>query len=145
MIVLVIKKSDNTVMPLRQNSPNHKPGRMTEVTIEKYGGIPDDYDEYIVPKKDTLDILKAKELTFNPIQERVVITPYSDKEKGLSKKRPELEAVEEEFIKAHVYEAAALALGLDEKRYSKIKKDREKDAEKLKKDIADLEALPDDD
>jgi len=138
MIVLVIRKSDNEVMPLRQDSPNHRPGRMTQLTIEKYGGTPSDYIEYLVPAKDRNAVIRAKELVYNHRKEQVDITPHSPEEQQLRQKEPELESVEDDLIKMHLWETAALDLGIKANRYTARKTALQNRAEKLRKDIEGL-------
>lgn len=139
MIVLVIRKSDNEVMPLRQDSPNHRPGRMMQVTIEKYGGIPADYIEHLVPKKDKNAVMGAKSLSYDPAKKQVDITAYSSKEGQLRQKEPELESVEDELIKMHLWETTALDLGIEATRYTARKTALQNRADRLREDIEGLE------
>ncbi len=120
-IVLVIRKSDNKVMPLRQSAPRHVPGRMKQNTIDKYGGKSQDFFEMIVPPEDTMAVLEAKELIYDPATEQLEIVDFDNKEKQLRHKEPELKAVEEQLIDAHVRETAALELGMNANRYAGIK------------------------
>ena len=94
MVVLVVRIADNVVMPLRQDSPAHKPGGMTLATIQGYGGTPRDYFEIAIPPEHTAGVLQAKELAFDPKTLQVTVTPYTQEEIEVLHKKQELDQLE---------------------------------------------------
>ena len=137
MIVLVIRKSDNKVMSERQNSPHHRPGRLTKVVVKQEGGSPFDYIEMIVPNEDTQAVMQAKELSYEP-GTGLIITSYDEKEKQLRRKEPELAIIEEQLIEAHMKETAARTLGMNANLYTGLKTSLEARRAALKQQIDNL-------
>jgi len=97
MIVLAIRKADSVVMPLRQDSPAHRPGGMTAATIAAYGGAPEDYFEVAIGPKDTQKVLGAKRLTFKPETGELIVTEYSPEERVYRRKASELALLKAKF------------------------------------------------
>ena len=121
MIVLVIRKISDEVMPPRQDTPTHNPGRMINVVVIQHGGVARDYMEKIVPPEDTQAVLKAKDLIYNPKTDEIEIIPFDSAEEQLRQKEPELETVEDRLIMAHIQETAALDLGMNAERITVLK------------------------
>lgn len=145
MIVLVVRKADDVVMPLRQNSPKPRPGAMITATVKKYGGVPTDYEELIVEEKDEAKIMSAKELVYNPIKKQIDVIAYTDKEKGLREKNEQYDGVREQLVKWYCYEQAAITLGVPAQSFTARKDAAQNRYDRLAQEIDDLENLPDGD
>jgi hypothetical protein len=141
MITLVIRKSDNKVMPLRQNSPGHKTGQMAKNVAKKFGGNVSGYKEFVVDPADEAAVMGAKEIEYDPVADDIIITPFTAKERGLADKEAELEATEEELIRAYNMEQGASALTIATARYAARRAALQAKLDRIKQDIEDLENL----
>lgn len=113
MLVLAIRKSDGVVMPLRQDSPKHRPGSVAKNTARQFQGLPEDYLEWTVPDKEKESYLSAKELRWDRHAERVKAIPFSGAEREERERINRKAAVEAEMIRMQMEIDAAEKLGLD--------------------------------
>jgi hypothetical protein len=113
MLVLAIRKSDGAVMPLRQDSPHHKPGSVARNTARQFEGLPEDYREWTAPGKEKERYLCAKELRWDEHAGRVEAVPYSGEEREERERGNRKAAVENEMIQTQMTIDAAQKLGLD--------------------------------
>lgn len=113
MLVLAIRKSDGVVMPLRQDSPKHRPGGVAENTARQFQGLPEDYLEWTVPDKEKESYLSAKELRWDRHAGRVKAIPFSGAERDEHERINRKATVENEMIRMQMEIDAAEKLGLD--------------------------------
>ena len=143
MLVLAIRKSDNTVMPLRQDSAKHKPGSVAKNTARQFQGLPEDYLEWTVPEKEKELYLSAKELRWNRHVGRVEAVPFSGVERETRDRSNRRSAVEGEMIRVQMEIDAAGKLGLDTKdrraRIARLKAQHEQIVSKERRNVSEAD------
>lgn len=113
MLKIVRRKSDDKIMPWRQDSPHHRPGIMEAAIARRFGGVADDYEGIMVPDESRELYMTAKTLGWDKNKKRVKAIPHSGKEKKAKRKAQEMANVEYGMIHAQMYIDAADKLGLD--------------------------------
>lgn len=113
MLKIVMRLSDNEIMPWRHDSPNHRPGIMESAIARTFGGVSSDYQGFLIPDKDKDSYMTAKTLKWDKNKKRVKAIPYSGKEKKAKREAREMAGIEHGMIHAQMYIDAADKVGVD--------------------------------
>lgn len=112
MLQCLIKKSSKEVL-WRQDSPNHRNGKMKAAYVKLHGGDIDDLEEVVVSDMDKEDVFAAKQVYYDASNKRIKTILYTPEEREERREKEMKAIIKNEMIQQQIRLNATKELGFE--------------------------------